>query len=372
MVSIISLEILFSAVLIDLASILVPMMTPETTQFSVRIPPVHTKSPVIAKAKRLYYVLWVVILALTLAGGSIITFAAPGLAERPAAPIIFILSVLVLNAANFYIARGRLLSVKTAESWYQGLQQTVAADTRAHLKQHTVSLVWSLPGLIGIVAGIGIGSIRYASLPTHFAIHFASNGVANGYAHKSVWSVFGMLGIELFMWLVFFLTHANINRLPMRLDPASLDASRGRYRTLRQAIMKSLWVMLSMTNVGLTVGLLPIWGIGRNHVVALTAISFLMTFAGTVICIAWIFRAAQTGRKVSPEALHSTRVQIDDDKYWKGGVFYFNPSDPSLFVPKRFGIGFTVNFGRPSVFITIVIIIAALLLLGIITGKTLF
>jgi uncharacterized membrane protein len=29
------------------------------------------------------------------------------------------------------------------------------------------------------------------------------------------------------------------------------------------------------------------------------------------------------------------------------GVFYVNPDDPSLFTPKRFGIGYTLNFGNP-------------------------
>jgi uncharacterized membrane protein len=31
---------------------------------------------------------------------------------------------------------------------------------------------------------------------------------------------------------------------------------------------------------------------------------------------------------------------------WKGS-FYSNPSDPALLVQKRFGIGYTLNFGNP-------------------------
>lgn len=35
-----------------------------------------------------------------------------------------------------------------------------------------------------------------------------------------------------------------------------------------------------------------------------------------------------------------------EDRYWKlGGLIYNNPNDPSVFVTKRIGIGFTVNFG---------------------------
>jgi len=33
------------------------------------------------------------------------------------------------------------------------------------------------------------------------------------------------------------------------------------------------------------------------------------------------------------------------DDSWKG-IFYSNPNDPALWVPKRFGIGYTLNFGN--------------------------
>jgi uncharacterized membrane protein len=38
--------------------------------------------------------------------------------------------------------------------------------------------------------------------------------------------------------------------------------------------------------------------------------------------------------------------QRPPDAAWKG-VFYSNPDDPALLVPKRYGIGYTLNFGNP-------------------------
>ncbi|MGL5316378.1 MAG: DUF5808 domain-containing protein, partial [Peptostreptococcaceae bacterium] len=35
----------------------------------------------------------------------------------------------------------------------------------------------------------------------------------------------------------------------------------------------------------------------------------------------------------------------DDDNNWIFGMFYYNPNDPSFFVQKRFGVGWTVNIG---------------------------
>ena len=38
--------------------------------------------------------------------------------------------------------------------------------------------------------------------------------------------------------------------------------------------------------------------------------------------------------------------QPPPDVGWKG-IFYSNPDDPALWVPKRFGLGYTLNFGNP-------------------------
>ena len=37
-----------------------------------------------------------------------------------------------------------------------------------------------------------------------------------------------------------------------------------------------------------------------------------------------------------------------DDRNWKWGLIYYNPADPALWIERRFGIGYTFNFARPS------------------------
>jgi uncharacterized membrane protein len=34
------------------------------------------------------------------------------------------------------------------------------------------------------------------------------------------------------------------------------------------------------------------------------------------------------------------------DACWRWGLFYVNPADPSILIEKRFGIGYTLNFGN--------------------------
>ena len=37
-----------------------------------------------------------------------------------------------------------------------------------------------------------------------------------------------------------------------------------------------------------------------------------------------------------------------DDDHLVAGVFYYNPDDPSLWVGKRYGIGWTLNFAHTA------------------------
>lgn len=43
------------------------------------------------------------------------------------------------------------------------------------------------------------------------------------------------------------------------------------------------------------------------------------------------------------------------DRYWRLGVFYFNRSDPAIFVEQRFGLGYTVNFAHVLSWIIVVV-----------------
>jgi hypothetical protein len=46
------------------------------------------------------------------------------------------------------------------------------------------------------------------------------------------------------------------------------------------------------------------------------------------------------------------------DAAWRGGIFYVNRADPALFVEKRFGFGYTVNFGHPLAWVVVAAIVA--------------
>ncbi|MFL5587716.1 MAG: DUF5808 domain-containing protein [Ktedonobacteraceae bacterium] len=67
-----------------------------------------------------------------------------------------------------------------------------------------------------------------------------------------------------------------------------------------------------------------------------------------VLVLFWHPQRSRTKTSTSADRQRTDAFYRDDDRYWYGGVFYNNPDDPAVLVPKRFGLGWTVNFGHPQ------------------------
>ncbi len=78
----------------------------------------------------------------------------------------------------------------------------------------------------------------------------------------------------------------------------------------------------------------------------------LLLFCGVLIAIVlvlfWHPQRSRTKTSTSADRQRTDAVFRDDDRYWYGGFFYNNPDDPAVFVPKRYGLGWTMNFGHPQ------------------------
>lgn len=98
---------------------------------------------------------------------------------------------------------------------------------------------------------------------------------------------------------------------------------------------------------------------------------FTMSQAGAAIlfacvlivvgCIALSLVYGQNGTRLFARMADGAALPDDDDEHWKLGTFYLNRDDAALFVPKRFGIGWTMNLARPGAWAAL----AAILLIAL-------
>lgn len=63
---------------------------------------------------------------------------------------------------------------------------------------------------------------------------------------------------------------------------------------------------------------------------------------------------------MSPLSAGEKQAMREDDANWKLGLLYFCPRDPGFLVPKRFGVGWTLNFGSIWTLIALIVIVAVI------------
>ena len=92
----------------------------------------------------------------------------------------------------------------------------------------------------------------------------------------------------------------------------------------------------------------------------------LLLLSGVLIAVVlilfWHPQRSQTKARTPADRQFTDVVFRDDDRYWNAGFFYNNPDDPAMFVPKRYGLGWTMNFGHPQARLVLIGVLLLVLL----------
>ncbi|MER7756491.1 DUF5808 domain-containing protein [Kitasatospora sp. NPDC097643] len=344
---------------------LVPSLTGPTLPFGVRVPPAHAADPVIAAQRRAYR-RWVgaagggslglgLVLALVAGDASAGSDAsapvdAPtGLLDALASPVT-VLGPVAACVAGFVRARSAIRSVKLREDWYGGLRQAVAVDTSLRTRPERFPWRWSTPALVVIAATAVAGVIRYPAMPDRLPLHVGASGAVDRLAAKTVFSAFLPVFAQIGLTVVVIGTTRLVFRARADLDPARLAASVLQHRVFLSRTAISMQLLAAAVDLTVLVAAWQTWGGATTVNTAVTAAPAL---AGTVGVIAVAVRTGQGGSRLrvlvqAQPTAERTAVHWDDDDRWRvGGLCYVNREDPAVLVPKRFGFGWSLNFGNP-------------------------
>jgi uncharacterized membrane protein len=72
-----------------------------------------------------------------------------------------------------------------------------------------------------------------------------------------------------------------------------------------------------------------------------------------------LMRGGQGGSNATVTAGTAPVGDHTPDACWKWGLVYVNPADPSILVEKRFGIGYTLNFGNRWTWVVLALLLVA-------------
>ena len=180
---------------------------------------------------------------------------------------------------------------------------------------------WDLIAVAGLL-GLWVFSQRVLPLlPDPVPTHFDATGHVNGWTPKAhlPWIVFGM---PVYVWLLLLLIGTVSARVCKDATKAPLQA----FFPLRGFLPLGFCLLMA------TVLAIPLTGLGalRYGIGAL--------FVCLALGLVYLMRDFRAYLRTQPDAHH----------YRGGGLIYHNPEDSRLWVEKRIGIGWTLNYAQPA------------------------
>jgi uncharacterized membrane protein len=209
-------------------------------------------------------------------------------------------------------------------------------------------VVAALPVLLLAALG-GWAGFHWDRLPPRFPVHWGIRG-ADRWVATSATTVFGLLAVQACVCLLLAALAWGLLNWSRRISATGAGAAaerrfRGRIVALLIATEYLLVCPAWFALYHPTAGAVNAWGVALAAVVVAFTVSLI--------------RGGQGGSRATAAAGNAPVGDRTPDACWKWGLIYVNPADPSILVEKRFGIGYTLNFGNRWTWLVLALLLVA-------------
>lgn len=258
---------------------------------------------------------------------------------------------LVASFALMLHYRKRVEAIKREEGWKAERDEAVAL---IGFEEAPVppSLAWNVVYVPIVLITLAIGLALYPSTPDLVPTHFDFAGNVNQWTPKGPALITFPLLFEVFMAVCFIFSHWMTIRSKKDIDPARPAISAYAYGAFARAECILLLVGGSvLTAVSGIVMILMMAEILSMFVTVALIIVATLILVGATIAVSVVY--GQSGSRLIKRLKENGDIIADNDEHWKAGIFYWNKDDASLILPKRFGVGWTMNWARPAAWLIV-------------------
>jgi uncharacterized membrane protein len=255
---------------------------------------------------------------------------------------------IVISNFIYFFMRSEIKAMKQSSDWEIDTETVPEIGERS---DKTIGTAWYLLYLVPIAIAVFAAVLKYPSLPGQIPMHYNIAGEVDRYAAKSIGTFAVMPLIQLLLGLMFAGMNFGIGMSGHQRNFRRTQAFQGIMSIYLFVI--GFMVMLMFTCIQLTMVSI----INEKLMMVLPVVLLVVIFA---ICIFLGVKVGQGGSRLETRG-DAPINKVDDDRYWLGGFLYCNKDDPSLFVEKRFGMGYTLNFGNLKSFIAIAVFVVLIL-----------
>ena len=258
---------------------------------------------------------------------------------------------LVASFALMLHYRKRVEAIKREEGWKAERDEAVAL---IGFEEAPVppSLAWNVVYVPIVLVTLAIGLALYPSTPDLVPTHFDFAGNVNQWTPKGPALIAFPLLFEVFMAACFIFSHWMTIRSKKDIDPARPAISAYAYGAFARAECILLLVGGSVLTavLGIVMILMMAEILSMLVTIALIIVATLI-LVGATIAVSVVY--GQSGSRLVKRLEENGDIIADNDEHWKAGIFYWNKDDASLILPKRFGVGWTMNWARPAAWLIV-------------------
>ena len=307
---------------------------------------------------------WVLGVALTL-----VSFAA----FPVAASIVPALIAIALGLLAYVLSRRTIIRAKQDGRWYENVSVRLRAEITAESAPARPPFGWVMAAVVILLVVMAVGVALYPSIPDPTPIHWNIAGQPDNYAPKSVWSVFGPVFIGFGVVALLFASSFLARLSPLRAVPSDTPAESTRRTRLQHRLMTSLLGQMTVVLAAQTGWLAAAGWVLHGSGWGIETSVILMMALLLAVLVVFVVRYRKAVASWSTGSGDGRPDAPDDDRYWKAGFIYMNRNDSSVFVPKRFGVGWTVNLGSiggVAIGIVLLAVIAAAIVMAVVVPGT--
>ena len=331
--------------LTGIMTIVTPFLMRRGEVFAVTVPDTAAHDPYLRRLKRRYALLMATLTAVLTAVGAFGAFTG----DAGLALAVLCVGMLLLCIGSYGLMlyfRSKVRSYKKEQGWQASARESVAVVGDAPVPR-AVSLKWNLLYLPVIAVTLAIGAVGDARMPDLIPQHMNVQGEATEYMENTPFTILVPALIVAFVAACMAFAHWTILRSKRPSNPSAPATSAlayGMFARAQSILLVAGGLALSVLGPVMELSFIGVIGLEQAGVFVV-ALALVIVVGSIVVSLVY----GQGGSRVFSRMAASERLLADDDEHWKLGVFYYNPDDASLFLPERFGIGWTMNWARPAV-----------------------
>ncbi|GIO32135.1 MULTISPECIES: DUF1648 domain-containing protein [Paenibacillus] len=350
---------------ISIALVAMPFLSRETVSFGVSVSEEMYHSPQLRRMRKQFAWISGTVYTLLLL---VCLYSLMHASEQGQASVltVYITLVILCSAAISFIFYLRMKKAKASLPEVRRPSGKVAIDTKFRSKKITISNRWFALHIAVMLVSAILALVYYDQFPSSIAMKFNWQGEVTRSVGKSLRTVLGPNLMQLVMIALFMFINRMIRKSKQQLHPDHPELS-----AHRNAVFRLRWSMFSAVSGMIIVLMLSFIQLNMRYSLPSDVVFLITLLMPSIIVITALvlsFTTGQGGRRIGRPTGGASNTAVNDDRFWKLGFIYYNPDDPALFVEKRMGIGWTVNFARPVAWIVFAATLLAILVASLITG----